>query len=488
MTRTIEQTKWSFRRHTKDFKKLCVVATAIKNYTNSSITNEDKNRLQQMLKDQGLYSERNPDMPLDSIDHKIRDLAFYMFGYRKKINGKKMFLFSPLGNLFLENIDSPERLQKIFFSMLWSMQYEHPESATENTIQLYPFRLILTLLQEPLLGEHLYSYEISYVLMFSRSMKNKNEYEEIIQQILRLRSLGEDDLINLFKADEHAFVNAIYEWDYYSSNILVSAGIISKDNGDVICRLHHGTSTIRKVFKNKLTFNSELKPLFKALSEEDSLFAEPLRLDSSDRLTDDVTKEIYSYYPAALLLELGLDTADNRKINVLLQLPALIEQYSNNNNGEEAYLFEDILEDGFNMFYNVDANKIGGAGNTDLECIFNQENLQNKKFAVDAKSTKNKLSAINAGRLAGHREKIGAEYSIVVTPRYVPAVKMDIRGTKNVILLASTFSEYLYNCIVQDKREIDYTHFDTIIEQNFGKDISNEISNLTFTQFASQNS
>jgi hypothetical protein len=69
------------------------------------------------------------------------------------------------------------------------------------------------------------------------------------------------------------------------------------------------------------------------------------------------------------------------------------------------------LADGFNMFYNVEAKKVGGAGNTDLECLYI---TKKKKFAVDAKSTKNKLSSVNAGRLEGHREKIGGAYTIVL--------------------------------------------------------------------------
>ena len=83
-----------------------------------------------------------------------------------------------------------------------------------------------------------------------------------------------------------------------------------------------------------------------------------------------------------------------------------------------------------------------------------------KKFTVEAKSTKNKLSSVNAGRLAGHREKIGGAYTIVVTPRYVPAAKRDIYNTPNVIVLASTFAEYLYNCIDNDLRDVDYEDFD----------------------------
>ena len=93
------------------------------------------------------------------------------------------------------------------------------------------------------------------------------------------------------------------------------------------------------------------------------------------------------------------------------------------------------------------------AGNTDLECLYIP---RKKKFTVEAKSTKNKLSSVNAGRLAGYREKIGGAYTIVVTPRYVPAVLQDIRTSPIVIIRANTFSEYLYNCIDNDIREIDY--------------------------------
>ncbi|MFA6397995.1 MAG: restriction endonuclease, partial [Candidatus Paceibacterota bacterium] len=168
----------------------------------------------------------------------------------------------------------------------------------------------------------------------------------------------------------------------------------------------------------------------------------------------------------------------------LLNLAQLIEKYSNNNEGAEAYLFEDILTDGFNMFVNVEAKKIGGPGNTDVECLYI---TKKKKFVVDAKSTKNKLSGINAGRLAEHRTKLGGEYTIVVTPRYVPAVLHDIKSVPIVIIRASTLSEYLYNHIDNEIREIDYADFDNIIVNNLGKDISRNISTLTLEKFSVRN-
>ena len=91
---------------------------------------------------------------------------------------------------------------------------------------------------------------------------------------------------------------------------------------------------------------------------------------------------------------------------------------------------------------------------------------------------------INAGRLREHREEIGGEYTIVVTSRYVPATKRDIKGTPIVIVLASTFAEYLYNHIFHEIRDIDYKDFDDIIVNNLGTDISQQISDLTLNKFA----
>ncbi|MGN1130551.1 MAG: hypothetical protein ACI4Q8_04305, partial [Ruminococcus sp.] len=110
-----------------------------------------------------------------------------------------------------------------------------------------------------------------------------------------------------------------------------------------------------------------------------------------------------------------------------------------------------------------------------------------KKFAVEAKSTANKLPSINSGRLREHRNQIGGEYTIVITPRYVPAAKRDIQGNPIVIILASTFSEYLYNHVYHDVREIDYKDFDDIIVSNLGKDISRQISDMTMKKFAANN-
>ena len=240
---------------------------------------------------------------------------------------------------------------------------------------------------------------------------------------------------------------------------------------------HGNTKTFRKVTRNYVSIPDSLKDFANQLLVQYSFLTKPLFLNDTERLRIDVVKEIYSFYPDVLLQVIG----EESEIGQLLELPKLIEQYSNNPENETAYLFENVLIDGFNMFYNLEAKGIGGAGHTDIECLYL---TKRKKFAVESKSTANKLSGINVERLREHREEIGGEYTIVVTPRYVPAAKRDIIGTPNVIILASTFAEYLYNCIDQDVREIDYEDFDNIIIHNLGKDISRNISDMTLSKFA----
>ena len=404
-----------------------------------------------------------------------------MFGYKDKIDGQDRFLFSPLGNLFLKYSDNKEKLSKIFLTMLWALQFEHPHGGSDKVFHLYPFRLIFKLLSDSRIENRLYAYEVSYLLVFLENI-DKESYEQLVAEILKIRKWDNATIEKAFKQDQHTYVNSAYEWDYYVSELFANAGVVDKVEGEVICRLLQGKSTYRKVTRNFVTLRPELVELCNKLLLEYPFDEQPLKLDDPERLKIDVIKQIYNFYPQVLLDEIG-EEVDDLKYG-LLNLAKLIEQYSNNNDGAEAYLFEDILTEGFNMFVNVEATKIGGAGNTDIECLYI---TKKKKFAVDAKSTKNKLSGLNAGRLAEHRSKIGAEYTIVVTPRYVPAVLYDIKSSPIVIIRASTFSEYLYNHIDNEVRGIDYSDFDNIILSNLGKDISRDISALTLEKFSVKN-
>jgi hypothetical protein len=482
MTYRIEREKWILYRHTRDFDLIKAVAVNLKTLNKNVISDEKKRELLLRLKSLDHYKERNPEMPLDAINHRINTLAYFMFGYKSKVDGQKKFMFSPLGNLFIKYIDDQEKLKYIFLTMLWSIQFEHPHGGTNRVFQLYPFRLIFKLLRDVRLNYKLHSDEYTAILAFCRSI-SEQDYDELVSDILNIRNLTIAQKREIFQNDRHTFVNATHEWDYYVSNFLVDAGIFIKTEGELICKLQHGvTPTYRKVTTNFVELSSDLVNYADLLVENYSPFESPLNLNDPERLRIDVIKEIYSFYPKELLKVIGEPI--DRQEQALLELPKLIDKYSQNIDQETAYLFEEVLTNGFNMFYNVEAKKIGGSGETDIECFYI---TKKKKFAVDAKSTQNKLTSLNSNRLASHREKIGAEYTIVITPRYVPAVKVDIKQERIVIILATTFSEFLYNCIIYDERVVDYGSFDDIISSNFGKDVSPMISEMTISKFASQN-
>lgn len=477
MTKQVERPKWILYRHTRDFSLLCEVATILRDYSQSGISSEEKSQLNLRLRDLGLYNERNPLLPLDAISHKINQLSYYMFGYQAKLEGHKKFIFSPLGNLLLQNVENSDLVSKIFLTMVWAVQFQHPHSGTDKQFQLFPFRLIFKLLMEPRLEGRLYAYEVAYYVVFVTQI-NEVSYEKLVNGILSLRSLSDVELANKFHEDTHTYVNSVYEWEYYVSELFHSAGILEKHIGEEVCKLRHGkTATNRKVTRGYVTIPDGIRSYLTELEVRYPYDSKPLRLDDPERLRIDVVKEIYSFYPRLLTQELeGSDS-----IAKLLELPKLIEQYANNPNNETSHLFEEVLEEGMNLFFNVEAHGMGGPGHTDIECLYL---TKNKKFAVESKSTSNKLLGINVGRLREHREEIGGEYTIVVTPRYVPAAKRDIIGTPNVILLANTLAEYLYNCLIHDERKIDYMEFDDIIVQNLGSDVSKAISSLTLTKYA----
>lgn len=484
MPKKISTDKWTLYKHTCKYELIKAVALDVKNKCKTDISETERYRMQDRLAALNLYKTRNPEeKPLDSMNHRINTLEFYMFGYEDKIGKDKKFIFSPLGNLFLKHINDYDKTRKIFTAMLFGMQFAHPCTTANNMFNLYPFRLIFSLLIDSRLDGKLYNFEYSCLVSFIKEI-NSNSYEELVDKILKLRKKSIPEIAEIMKRDEHVYVNDVHEWDRYMQTLLSQVGIIKRYEGDKICKLFHplkptskSSATFRTATTGYIELNEDIKPFILKMLTQYSCFDIPVSLIDSQRLYIDCVKEVYNFYPQILLDEIDED----EDLAKYLELPKLIEEYSNNPENDTAYLFEDVLTEGFNMFYNVEAVKRGGAGHTDIECLYL---TKKKKFAVESKSTANKLMGINAGRLREQREEIGGEYTIVVTPRYVPATQRDIKNTPIVIILASTFAEYLYNHIYHDVRDVDYRDFDDIIVSHLGQDVSKYISDMTLNKFA----
>ncbi len=79
-------------------------------------------------------------------------------------------------------------------------------------------------------------------------------------------------------------------------------------------------------------------------------------------------------------------------------------------------------------------------------------NGNQKIFTGDAKSTKNQLTGINAGRLKQHMRKYHSSFTILVTPKYSPASKKDILGENIVILSSLALSEVTKQILTRSDR------------------------------------
>ena len=132
-----------------------------------------------------------------------------MFGYKSD----HKFLFSPLGNLFLKHYKNLDEQKYIFTTMLWSMQFPHPEqSSNQNNINIYPFRLILKLLTEEKLKRKLYPEEILYFIYFFREI-DENGYHTLIRDILNFRKLSDlDKKQKMLDEDLYSQHNFEMEW------------------------------------------------------------------------------------------------------------------------------------------------------------------------------------------------------------------------------------------------------------------------------------
>ena len=77
----VDSNKWILYKHTCNYEMVKAVALDVKNSCKTDISDVERYRMQDRLAALDLYKTRNPkDKPLDSINHRINTLEFWMFG------------------------------------------------------------------------------------------------------------------------------------------------------------------------------------------------------------------------------------------------------------------------------------------------------------------------------------------------------------------------------------------------------------------------
>ncbi|MDR7079884.1 type II restriction enzyme [Neobacillus niacini] len=485
--RSSTREKWTIMKYMHDFNLMTTYAYALREA--NELTNENINDILGQMIDEGIYNPRYGGS-IDTGKFKIIQIAWYMFGYydnTRRSNNKKRLVFSPLGNLLLDNLKDKNKVSKIFLAMLFGNAFRQPFSKMDNRYNIFAYRLVFQLLRDPRLHGRLYHDEIFYFAMFLKTV-TRDTYEKLVNDILQFRTKSAGEKYNIFKRDEPVIAQALHEWNY-ATGILETAGIIkvcNDSNGKSIGVLIHGNGSGRRTYREDYII---VKPEIAAFMDKmlynypyDQIpFSDEERAQSFD---NEMVVKMYSFYPIELLQEIGIDMSEQEKISKLLKIATSVNEYATNQNADDFNRFEVALRDAFRLFRNVKAENIGGAGNTDVECIYYPDDEQSaKKFDVEAKARKVKLMEISAGRLRLHREKIGSKYTVIVTPDYVHAVLDDIRGERVAIIKSVTLSNYLFQYITKYGRDISYFALDEIIENNLGGDVTHLVNDYIYANF-----
>ncbi len=486
-----KKSKWTVMKYVNSFNLIVQYADLVRKLK-AKVDDETIMKINQIMKDLNIYQPKYGRPSIDTTNFKICQIVYFMFAYRNEKSKSKEIVFSPLGNLLLDNLNNKEWVAKIFATMLFGMPFNHPFNRMNPSFNIYPIRIIYKLLLEPRLNYELYQDEVFYHVFWLKQIDDIG-YEDLVNEIIQFRSMNPFDKYELFKerlSIQDTLANCLHETTYLFGQ-LQSAGIVSICEGMKVGTLRQGGFgrkeipdflTEEELSKHKPTglrmYKTDCIKLNKSMYSliEKLLNAYPFTEKPHELLNtlgnSDYILHLYNFYPKELLSELGIR---KDRIEIMLEITKNIKKYSRNQEEGDCYRFEDILADAFNEFDDVDAHTIGGAGNTDVECIYL---TIDEKFAIEAKSTQTKLGQINAGRLQLHREKINAKYTIIVAPYYKPSVETDIRGSSNVMITASSLSNFLYQSVVHNSDWMSYKSLYEIIQNSLGTNITNTVNDF----------
>jgi type II restriction enzyme len=487
-------TSWIINKHSSNFDLLIIYLKLLKG--KKEINNDIIIEYLENLKIQGLYNPRYDEINITTFKNKVTELAFYMFGFKHE----NKFFLSPLGNLLLKHINDKLKIRQIFLSMLWGFQFQHPENNTSYEFKIFPFRLFYKLMSDKRLSNYIETIEALYFLYFIKEI-NLSDYEELVSEIKEFRKLtNTEKIIKLFStnvgrqniinkedsdiANEMFWANKVHEWGYYFIKFLNESGVVNIENGELIYRLRHFSNTAkvktyRKINQTRYTIPTELNFLVEQLEYNYPFYSKPILNDNQSLL--EFKTNVYSFIPNFLLKalnETGYDYTIFDKIinNELIDFEDLVGSSVQSDRFND---FEFYIKDSFNLFSDVSATRISGAGNTDIECIYKPIS---EKFNVEAKTRKNQLVEVSISRLQKHREKNGAKYTIIITSKYSIGALTDIKLTNNTILQSRIFANYMFNIMNTDDKS--YNELRNIIKNNLGKSSSSDLAKYNFDKFS----
>lgn len=491
---TNKKEKWTVMKYVEDFDLLLDYLQLIIKF-HYQIDDATIDKINADMQRRGKYRPLRK-ASRDTTEFKIRQICYDMFAYRAD---RQSIVVTPLCRLLLDNRNNPEYRGKIVATMWANLPFNHPYNKMSGSFNIYPFRLIFRLLLEPRLEGRLYQDEVFYLVAWMKEV-DEAAYTRLVDDILALREMTGAQKLSMFKHRlpvEDSLANMLHETDYLFGQ-LSSACVVSVTKGEKIGTLCHGGFG-RNPIPEFLTEEEKknYSPTGRRSYTDTFIELQPYMKDYIGRLLDDFKftdkphtllaelgntdyiLTLYNFYPQILIEEINVESTTRKRMDHISQMVDNIYRLSGNPEKGDCYRFEDILSDAFNEFSDVRAEKIAKSGTIDIECIYLPIN---EKFDVEARSTKLKLTSVNAGRLLSHRQKACSNYTLIVTPRFVPSVLYDIAGSDNVILTVPSLCNFLFQEAI-NKSEISYAPLRDIITKAKGKDISRNVDEYVAAKY-----
>lgn len=449
---------WIVPQHCLDPQPFKATLEIIRDYSWVTLSKDVKNDILDKMIEKWLYKQKKEwQHGLGTSWHKIDEPHFYWWLF---ISKEKLHI-SNYGKLLLDNWDDEDKKTKVFSSMLFSVQYPNMAKARMPAdIKLFPFRILF---------QYLIDYGSISLLSFTvffyklKEMKTEGQYENLVNDIQIFEKMTDEQKLEYIKYDKDTFVkNQISA--KYCMWLLNWFWIIKKWENISAWKVQ---SSKRKdptpISTFQIELNSNLVGFIQTMLSNYSIFNDVKEW----MLPSELAREIYNFVAPELLEELNVDSDVNIE---LMTLPDRIIETSINS--ELCYKFEDELANAFNIFVDVDAEKIWGASQPDIVCNYVESN--NHVFTADAKSTKKKLSGINRWRITWHKEKHGWEFSIIITPKRVPAAEWDIIDSDICLLSSYAFSDLIKIWVDKYNRREEFSFADvySIIKSNLWEDIT----------------
>lgn len=456
---------WLFPQNSCSMKQFFITLNVFGKLNGISRSQDVQQLLMEQHSKQGTYNPyiEKDYYDLSSANHKIDEPRFY--GAIYETSNKKIHV-SSYGELLLKYENEVEKRNKVFIGMLFNIQFSNPYKKMKN-FNIYPIRLIFKLLIEPRLNYKLSNLEVAYILYYIKSIKNEEEYNKLINKIIKFRNLDNETKVEYLSNDSAQFIKNYVSCNYLFnilSDMEITKQIKSKDNFKLKSPLRKKPTAITK---RTLTLTKEYFSFVSKYLMEITIYE---NIKEPAGLRSDWIRDIYNSVPAILLEEIK---EEDNMYTEYLQIPKILVEASIN--PDKWSLFEEYITKSFNLFVDVEAETIGGPGQPDSLCHYLKDNSM---FCADGKSTHKKLSQINDGRLKQHRKIYNAKYTIVVTPGYVPTAVEDIRGTNTCIITSYCFADLITKYIFKlykNKEECSYEIFNNLVLNNLGTDLSEKI-------------